>query len=159
MENIIDEQILQEMTASPEMETDDSELDRLGISHEMAELYGSPTQEEKHNQHIFLSKTTDKQEVDRFTFLNEEETGRPLFSMRFMLDIEDICKHYLDEALAKHGEENKISKYWRRKIDNVTSSGMSKNGFIQMMNITRKMDMTRKSSRGNIENLKGGTKK
>ena len=158
MVKITEEQILEEMKTLQELEAEESELDRLGLGHDVSELYGSPTPDEKQNQHAFLSKTTDKEEVERFTYLNEEETGRPLFSMRFMLDYEDVSKHYLDKICKEIGHPNTLSKYWRRKIDNVASSGMSKEGFIQVMNISRKMDMTRKSARGNIENLKGGKK-
>jgi len=142
-----------------EEELEDSEEDRILTSQELGEGYGPPLPEERHNQHEFLSKSTDKLHVDRFTFLDEEELGRPLFNVRFLMKLEALSKHYLDKICEANGVENRISEYFRREIDNICSSGMSKNGFIQMMNVTKKVDTTRTRRRDNIENLKGGSKK
>ncbi len=116
-----------------------------------------PGQEPQFNQHTFLAGSLDQDNPEKVTYLSESELGRPLFNMRFLQDIEDVCKHYLDDICKEHGIQNKISQYFRAKIQNIADSGMSNKGFIQNMNVTRKVDMTRTRKR-NLDNLKGGKK-
>ncbi len=109
------------------------------------------------NQHTFLANSLDQENPEKVTFLSTSELGIPLFNMRFLQDIEDVCKHYLDGLCKEYGMENKISNYFRAKIINISDSGMSNQGFIQNMNVTKKVDMTRTRKR-NLDNLKGGKK-
>lgn len=109
------------------------------------------------NQHTFLANSLDQENPEKVTFLSHSELGIPLFNMRFLQDIEDVCKHYLDGICKQYGVENKISQYFRAKIINIADSGMSNEGFIQNANITKKVDMTR-TRRRNLDNLKGGSK-
>ena len=153
---------LQEMQEDIAQDTaDDQREDTL----EWQEAYGSPEPEEKHNQHTFLSNAVKAEDTTRVTYLDEWELGRPMFSVRFLLDMEDISKFYLDEMvkeLSSKGEEinNNIANYFHQKILNITDSGMSKEGFAMNLNVTRKIDMLRKKVRiNNIENLKGGKKR
>ena len=74
------------------------------------EAYGVPEPEEKVNQHTFLKESLSFEDPEKVTFLNKYELGRPLFNIRFLLDIEDICKYYLDELDKKHNEQNKIAQ-------------------------------------------------
>ncbi len=135
-------------------DADDNRGDNL---REDQEAYGFPEQEEKHNQHTFLSNAVKAKDTLRVTNLNEQELGRPMFSIRFLLDMEDICKLYLDDLAIKLGIENRVSQYFRNKIINITDSGMSKDGFTSLLNVTKKMDIARKKIRENpIQNLKGG---
>jgi len=56
--------------------------------------------------------------------------------------------------------ENRVSDYFKQKIINITDSGMSNEGFMANLNVTKKMDSVRRKVRDNrIENLKGGKKK
>ncbi len=110
------------------------------------------------NQHTFLANSLDQENPEKVTFLSTSELGIPLFNMRFLQDIEDVSKHYLDGLCKEYGVENKISEYFRAKIKNIADSGMSNQGFIQNMNVTKKVDMTRTRKR-NIDNLKGGKQK
>ncbi len=114
-----------------------------------------PDQETQFNQHTFLAGSLDQENPEKVTYLSESELGRPLFNMRFLQDIEDVCKHYLDELCKENGMENKISHYFRAKIQNIADSGMSNKGFVQNLNVTKKVDMTRTRKR-NLDNLKGG---
>lgn len=129
------------------------------------EAYGYPEQEERHNQHTFLSNAVKAQDTVRVSYLDEHELGRPMFSVRFLLDMEDISKLYLDEIALDLSTTDKlvynnVANYFRQKILNITDSGMSKEGFAMNLNVTKKMDMLRKKVRvNNIENLKGGKKR
>ena len=124
----------------------------------MEEAYGEA--EERKNQHSFLHKAAfESQDTIKTTFLHPEELGRPLFSIRFLLDMEDVAKHYLD-SLSKHykkyGTENKIADYFYNKALNISDSGMSNEGFAMSLNVTKKMDMQRrKISDSSMQNLKG----
>ena len=127
---------------------------------EMSESgYGYPEPEEKYNQHRFIAKSVfESPDVEKVSYLKQEELGRPLFNVRFLLDMEDIAKHYLDPLIKQHDlqMDNRISVYFRNKIDNICSSGLSNNGFIQTINVSKKIDIARTKSRGNVENLKVG---
>ena len=91
--------------------------------------------------------------------------------------MEDIAKYYLDpllvslkeeqEALKEKGKpyvdidvekNNGIANYFYNKIQNVTDSGMSNMGFSMNLNVTRKMDATRRKSQASMDNLKGGNR-
>ena len=116
---------------------------------------GVPEPEQRFNQHVFLSQSIDSDEPEKVTFMSESELGRPLFNLRFLLDIEDICKYYLDGLAKEYKIDNKISNYFREKINNISSSGMSNKGFVQNLNASKKIDVTRSRIR-NLEPLKGG---
>ncbi len=153
-----DQEMLEEMK---ELELDnqqDTEEDRLLTQQEYNEGYGYPEEEKKHNQHEFLARSLIFDEPEKVTFMSPSELGIPLFNLRFLLDVEDIIKHYLDEMAKDLGVENKIATYFRDKIINISSSGMSNNGFVQNLNVTKKMESTRQKIR-NIDNLKGGKRR
>lgn len=141
---------------------EDAEIDRWMTQQEITDSYPSPESEEKQNQHSFLHKAAFG-EIDtvRTTFLSESELGRPLFSIRFMLKMEDIAKYYLDNLIKTLGmnpmKQNKIANYFNADIKNTSDSGMSNKGFAMNLNVTRKMDAVRKRVR-DIPNEKGGNK-
>ncbi len=159
-EQEITQEDLDEMQDLQEEAAEDVADDQQLTTAELAELYGSPEPEEKHNQHTFLAKSIEALDTTRVTYLDEWELGRPLFSLRFLLDMEDISKHYLDGMATTFKIDNKISDYFRQKIKNITDSGMSKGGFTANLNVTKKMDSVRQKVRvNNIDNLKGGKKR
>ncbi len=164
-EKPLTEEELEQYQEMQEDAADDVQEDQFANQQELAEAYGSPEQEEKYNQHTFLSKAVNADDTVRLTYLDEWELGRPMFSVRFLLDMEDIAKYYLDQMASDLSNEDKIilnnvADYFRKKIDNITSSGMSKEGFTMNLNVTKKMDVMRKKVRvNNIENLKGGKKR
>lgn len=121
--------------------------------------YGYPEAEEKFNQHTFIDKSVfNSPDIEKVSYLKQEELGRPLFNVRFLLDMEDIAKHYLDPLIKKHNLQmsNRIADYFRHKINNICSSGLSNQGFIQTINVSKKLDIARTRSRGTPENLKVG---
>jgi len=135
-------------------EAQDQQEEGMVNSQEFQEAM-EPGQETQYNQHTFLSNSLNQENPEKVTYLSESELGVPLFNMRFLQDIEDVCKHYLDDLCKEYLIQNKISEYFRAKIKNIADSGMSKNGFVQHMNVTKKVDMTRTRKR-NLDNLKGG---
>ncbi len=143
--------------------TEDSFLDQQ----EYMEAYGHPQPEEKINQHAFLNKAAfDTHNTIKTTYLTIEELGRPLFNVRFLMDMEDIAKHYLDPFISLFEEEkekkvveNKIANYFLMKAYNISESGMSHEGFTMNLNVMRQVQMTRRRERNPLENLKGGKKK
>ena len=120
------------------------------------EAYGVPEQEQSFNQHTFLANSLALESPEKVTFMSESELGRPLFNLRFLLDIEDICKYYLDDLSNELDLVNEIAKYFRAKIINISDSGMSHNGFVQNLNASRKIDVTRSRVRNLEPQLKGG---
>ena len=151
---------------------EDGEIDRQEasgeISEELQEMYGgegglgTASIPASANQHEFLKEAAfnDKEPL-RTTFLTESELGRPLFNVRFLSDMEDVVKSYIDVvALKIFGtiDANAIAGYFREKRVNVTESGMSNKGFAMNLNVTRRMDATRKRVREMPPEMKGGKK-
>jgi len=101
------------------------------------EDYGYPQADPVYNQHAIISKSIDNSETLKTTFLSSQELGRPLFSVRFMLDLQKI---------AEHQDLPRIAKYFEDKIRNITHSGMSNEGFVMNLAVTQKRDTTRKKS-------------
>lgn len=145
------------------LETDEAEETQEGQylnQQEMQEAYGYPEPEEKQNQHAFLANSLKEKNPEKVTFMTESELGTPLFNLRFLLDIEDICKYYLDDIVVElklkdSTISNKISAYFREKIVNISDSGMSNKGFVQNLNVTKKMESTRERIK-NLGEVKGG---
>ncbi len=152
----IQQMMLDEMENMQLDESQDQQDEQMLNQQEFQDGMG-PEQEMPYNQHTFLANSLDQENPEKVTFLSTSELGIPLFNMRFLQDIEDVCKHYLDGLCKKYGVENKIAEYFRAKIKNISDSGMSNQGFIQNMNVTKKVDMTRTRKR-NLDNLKGGKK-
>jgi len=150
---------LEQMKEFQEDMAEEGEEDRMDNTQEWQEGYGSPEPEEKQNQHSFLHKAAyGGGDTVRTTFLSQEELGRPLFNIRFLMDLEDISKWYLDDYAKKYGvgKMNRVSDYFLQKINNITDSGMSNDGFAMKLNVTKKIDSVRRRVRSNVENLKGG---
>ncbi len=151
-------EMYQEMQESEEIAKEDAVDENFMNQSEFPPGYGTPEPEEHHNQHTFISKSLGVENPEKVTFLQQGELGIPAFTIRFMQDMEDIAKYYLDPIIKKFGEEgsiNRCSDYFRQKIINVSDSGMSNQGFLQQMNITKRMDMQR-TRKNSIDNLKGG---
>lgn len=140
-----------------DQQQDDQEESMLN-SQEFNDGIGVPEPEQQFNKHVFLASTLSLDNPEKVTYLDASELGKPLFNMRFLLDMEDVCKHYLDDLCKEHNQTNKIAAYFRAKIQNVSDSGMSKDGFVQKLNVTNKMDLTRRRVRNtsNLKNQKGG---
>ena len=158
----VTQEMIDELEEVQEDAAADADEDRMQRAQEFQEGYGYPTPDEKHNQHTFLSNAVKSEDTTRVTYLDKEELGRPLFSVRFLLDMEDVANHYLNpiaDHLSKYKKDkivkNKISQYFFMKVLNITDSGMSKEGFAMNLNVTKKMDTTRKKlSEASLKNLK-----
>lgn len=152
---------MNELQFEQEEQIEDQQDDNFENQQELAEMYGSPEPEERQNQHSFIHKAAfGDGDTLRTTYLNEWELGKPMFSIRFLLDMEDISKFYLDDLSIELKQINRVSDYFKQKIMNITDSGMSKEGFTANLNVTKKMDSIRQKVRVNpIENLQGGKRR
>ncbi len=162
MEDEITPEMIEEAEAEQAFDTAEAEEDRYQGQQEFNEAYGSPEPDEKQNQHSFLHKAAwGSEDTIKTTFLSESELGRPLFSVRFLLDMKTISDHYLENMSNKFDVINKISPYFLQKAMNIADSGMSNEGFAMNLNVTKKMDTTRTrfKNSGNIENLQGRKKR
>lgn len=154
---------LEELEEDMEDQKEEDMENQFDVTSDLQEGYGSPIPDEKHNAHAFLNKAAFiAEDTVRTTFLKEEELGRPIFTVRFMMDMEDVSHYYLDSVLRSlklnPTEWNGISNYFKAKIQNVTHSGMSNKGFAMNLNVTQKKDMTRKRIRPPQDINKGGKK-
>ena len=139
----------------------DSQEDEMLNRNEFQEAYGAPEQEQQSNAHTFLREAVfDSQDTTKTSFLTESELGRPLFNVRFLADIYDICRHYLDPICKQLNispeENNRIAKYFWEKSQNVTNTGMSNKGFAMQLNVTRKLNTTRERIKNLEPQRKGG---
>lgn len=154
----LNQEIMEEMKELQAEQGMDSQQDSMIDQQSFQEAYGYPEAEEKQNQHSFLHKATfDSPDNIKTTFLQEGELGRPLFNVRFLLDIHDICLHYIDPLCDEAGlgkENNKIAKYFWEKIQNIAASGMSNKGFAMNLNAMRKIEVARKREANLVQNQK-----
>ncbi len=147
-----EQELLEEMQSQQEDDASETQAEQMMNQQEFQEGYGAPEPEEKQNQFQFLNKAVfDSPDYTRTTFLTESELGRPLFNVRFLLDMHDISKYYLDSMIKAMGGEpnkdNKIAGYFWEKIQNITGSGMSNKGFAMNLSVTKKMDTVRRRVR------------
>jgi len=147
----------EEMKGLEADDTEESQENEQLTRQEFQDSYGYPEAEEKINQHTFLANSLKLDQPEKVTFMTESELGTPLFNLRFLLDIEDICRYYLDDIAEELKLQNKISLYFREKIVNISESGMSNKGFVQNLNVTKKMESTRERIK-NLGAVKGGKK-
>ncbi len=158
----LSDQELVQMQEDLEEAEEDKVEDQLELSQDMQELYGAPVESQQHNQHTFIHKAAfDSRDTIRTTFLTESELGRPLFSVRFLSDLNKIASYYLDPILIElkldPKKYNGIANYFWEKNQNITNSGMSNKGFAMNLNVTQKKDMVRRRIKTiQQSNLKGG---
>ncbi len=152
-----EEAMYDEMQNLQQEDAEDTQHEQFLNQQEFQDAYGSPEPEQRFNQHTFLANSLEFDSPEKVTFMTVSELGTPLFNMRFLLDIEDISKYYLDEMAKKLGIPNEIALYFREKIKNISDSGMSHNGFVQNLNVTKKMEATRQRIK-NLPDVKGGRK-
>lgn len=143
-EDQIEQEINQEM--ENEERTLDEAEDRADINADLAEGYGSPDPSEKINQYTITKEAIKAKDATRTTFLHKEELGKPLFSVRFYQSMKSIAKMYNSEL---------VKEYFDNHIKNITSSGMSNEGFIMKLNVTNNRNVRRTSER-KIEGIKQG---
>jgi len=83
--SIEEQQLLAEEMQDLQGEQSDDQMEN---ARELQELYDAPAIEEKQNAHSFLHKAAfENLNTVKTTFLTESELGRPLFSVRFLLDM------------------------------------------------------------------------
>ena len=154
-----EEQIQQAMDDMAEEQGEDTEENRLLSNMEFQEGYADQP-EERQNAHTFLSKAVfDQPRTLKTTFLTEGELGRPDFSVRFLSSIKTVAQDLIDSLARELNLANGVANYFEDKIENITASGLSNRGFSMNMNVTRKMDATRKRIRDPTDNFKGGQKR
>lgn len=199
----------EQMKSQEEESRDESIEDQQATSQGFMEaLSGSQPQ----NKDAFLHKSAfDTSDTLRTSYLNEFELGRPMFSVRTLLELKNLADHHMsqvveminletfnqheeklndlnaekEKALEKKGltkkEINKIKEdyiqdvyilgkeyipvvdsitpYIEEKIQGITNSGMSNEGFISNLTASRKLEISRKKyDTQRIENLKGSKK-
>ncbi len=162
MEPEMTPEMMEELEEMQSDQAEDSAEDQQLMNEEMLNAYGAPEMKELQNQHTFLHKATfGSEDTVRTTFLHEHELGRPTFTVRFLLDMIGVSHYYLDPIIKELDGEpnihNGIAIYFKDKTQNITASGMSNKGFSMNLNVTRKMDATRKRFKENTsDNMKGG---
>lgn len=109
--------------------------ERADANMDVSEDYGSPSVPEKLNQFTILKDAIHSKDNVKTTYLTTKELGRPQFSVRFYMN----CKSISDTF-----NSNLISNYFKDKIQNITGSGMSNEGFAMKLSVTNKRDVTRK---------------
>lgn len=132
-------------------ELEDDAADTYEDNMDVQKDYLAPEPDEKHNQWSTINKAISTKDTVRTTFLDANEIGRPLFSVRFYLDQEDLAHHYLDKELSAMGYvpvgANIVAEYFKNKVQNITDSGMSNKGFTMNLAATSKRDVTKKRIR------------
>ena len=89
---------------------------------ELMKDYGSPNPEEKHNQHVFLSKVASSEDTTKTGFLRDDELGFTRFSLRSYKEMELAARSLqLNDTWAN---------YFQKKGEILTATSLSRNGFL-----------------------------
>lgn len=156
-----EQELMEAMRDEQADDSAESEQSRLMDQYQFNEAYGAPEPEEKVNQHAFINKTVfDNKTTLRASYLKQEELGRADFAVRFLMNLHLIAKQMIDPVCEEFGlkkDENMVANYFKDKVEIITSSGLSNEGFIQNLNATKKIEATRKRVR-DISGLKQGDK-
>jgi len=148
---IISKDEIMDMEEEQEMDKEDQMEEDIDLQEEIRNMAGAPEPDEIYSAHSLLNKAMFVQpDTIKTTFLTESELGRPLFSVRFMLDLHKSAMHYGLERLQHY--------YWN-KIQNITGSGLSNKGFGLNIAVTQKKDTTRRRLREIPKDEKGGVEK
>ena len=122
-----------------EIENQEEEADlRAELNSDAIQDYGAPTPEEKINQFTILKSAFDRKDTLRTTFLRKEELGKPMFSVRFYLGCESLCKMF---------NAPMIEEYFKNHVQNITGSGMSNEGFAMKLNVSNIRNVKRTHER------------
>lgn len=135
-----------------EDDAEDTSEDNLELSQELNEQYATAGEPQTpFNQWQLIKKAIEQDDTVRTTYLTKEELGKPLFTVRFLMDMEDVAHHYLKDMLIERGldpyHDNIVARYLANKYQNISSSGMSNQGFTMNLSVTRKTDATKKRIR------------
>lgn len=159
-EEEIQQEIMEQIQADQEDDSAEASEDNYMDQNNFNAAYGESQPEQILNPSAFLHRAAfETDNTLRTTYLTETELGRPLFSVRFLLDLNNISHHYLTPVIKQIYEEtgvvkqNKIAEYFQEKIKNITGSGMSNEGFAMNLNVTKKIDSMKRRSR-DLSNLK-----
>jgi hypothetical protein len=111
---------------------------------ELMKAYGSPNPEEKHNQHVFLSKVATSEDTTRTGNLKDEELGYTRFSLRSYKELALASKKLcLNETWAE---------YFQMKGEILTATSLSRDGFLTNLAVIQRRqieDMNSKDTKPN----------
>lgn len=156
--------MLQKIEDMQEQERIEKEQDRMLEDSQLREGFPmEPSIEEQMNPSAFLHRAAfDEEDTSKTTYLTQQELGKPLFSVRFLMELKNIAHFHLTPIMKEVGlnpeKENRIANYFWDKVQNISNTGLSNEGFAMNLNVTRKMDMTRKKTNENLmqNQVKGG---
>ena len=147
---MIEEQLadIDEEAQEERMETD-QEL-REELSDDDIDAYGYPKQAENLDNIKFLKDVSKSDDTIRTSLLTKGELGVPLFSVRFYLKLEQMTRLRGEE---KYGI---IADYMRHKAFLTTDTGLSREGFLMGLAVTKRKETTKKRA---IKEVKTSEKK
>lgn len=94
-----------------------------------SDMYGAPSEQEQHNLHSFLTGVLKADDRIKTSFLTVPELGKPVFSVRFWLNI---------ASYSKLKGFDLVHNYAIQKAKNTTDTGLSREGFIINTSVTQK---------------------
>jgi hypothetical protein len=89
---------------------------------ELVKEYGSPNPEEKHNQHVFLSKVAEATDNTKTGNLKDDELGYTRFSLRSYKEMELVARQLQ--------LNNTWADYFQAKGQILTATSLSRAGFL-----------------------------
>jgi len=133
MEDYLTEEEIEDMK---EDEAEEQQELMKDLSEEDIEDYGAVEPEQRFELMKFLTEVRDKEDTTRTTYLTKSELGTPLFSVRFWENL---------KILAIMRKRLILARFIQNKIFSITSTGLSREGFLMNTAITKRKEKTRSS--------------
>lgn len=108
--------------------------------------YGLPEVEKNYEKFKFLTDVKESQDTVRTTFVTREELGRPLFSLRFYINL---------EKMARLKAYNLVADYLHHKAITTTDTGLSSEGFLMNLAVKKTTEKLKRKQQREVQNLNG----
>lgn len=109
---------------------------------EYLEGVGASIPEEKHTVHTFLYKVATSEDTTKIAYITEEELGHAVYPVRSFKSFSLIAEKII--------RSNYLKEYFDKESEIITSTSLSKNGFLIRAAITQKKELSDVTKRHTI---------
>lgn len=132
------------MTEEKTIQQELSEEELKEIANYLSQTGGTPTADDKYNVHVFLHRIATAKDTTKVGNLDSTEVGKPEYPARALKQMALLSLDII--------ENDGLSKYFEKEAEILTSTSLSKEGFLvrQGTTTTRQIaDVTKKEKKEN----------
>lgn len=115
------------------MPEDDLTPEEMALLEDALKSQGSPSQDEKHNAHIFLNKVASSKDTTKTGNLGNEEIGVTPYSQRTYKKLQLLCEDLIDDDI--------WGDYFKKKSEILTATSLSRGGFLTGLAVVQRREI------------------